>query len=66
MNGSKPLHHQCVRYIKLAKLSLSITVDLTVGGTNLETGEIRTAQVIVLFSGHQVTQLAEASLAPAA
>lgn len=28
VNGSKPLHHQCVRYIKLAKNFSLITVDL--------------------------------------
>ncbi len=61
VNGSKPLHHQCVRYIKLAKNFSLITVDLPLALPTLETGEIRTAQVIVAVLGASSYTWAEAT-----
>ena len=51
VNGSKPLHHQCVRYIKAGEKLFVDYCGPTVGVTDPETGEIRTAQVIVAVLG---------------
>lgn len=61
VNGSKPLHHQCVRYIKLAKNFFVDYCGPTVGVTDPETGEIRTAQVIVAVLGASSYTWAEAT-----
>ncbi|GHM56262.1 hypothetical protein ECZU51_49320 [Escherichia coli] len=64
VNGSKPLHHQCVRYIKLAKTFVDYCGP-TVGVTDPETGEIRTAQVIVAVLGASSYTWAEATVSAA-